>query len=284
MCVCVCVCVCIQPIRILEPVHACLLSSCCFLYFSFVWQTRTHKQTHIHTYTQVALVGGGLNGDVYALTVFNGMLAVGGAFSQVYNAGSSGANSAGSLNTGGLAFWDGGKWNMPGGSDSQKGMVGVATCFAVLNGNQLFVGGKFTSIGGVEGFSGVASYSAVTKTWSSYGGGVVGREVRAVAASKDALYVVGSLNKAGDTEVSNVAMWSFAKQKWLPMSGFNAEVRAVAVHMGRVFVGGEFSMAGYQPTSMVAQITEANAQDGVNAWKPLGGGTNGPVHVSMMIY
>ncbi len=171
---------------------------------------------------------------------------------------------------------------MPGGSgDGNKGMVGVTTCFAVLNQKQLFVGGRFSSIGGVEGFSGVASYSAETKTWSTLGGGVVGREVRALAASNNALYVVGSLNKAGDTEVSNVAMWSFTHHKWLPMSSFNAEVRAVAAHMGRVFVGGDFSMAGYQPISMVAQIDETSALDGLNAWKPLGGGANGPVHVSI---
>lgn len=83
-------------------------------------------------------LGQGLNGDVYDLIVYNGKLTVAGKFS---------ATVAGNTNCRYIAQWDGSNWlslstGMQGGQNGARKLL--------TSGNQLFVGGDFSSAGGVS--------------------------------------------------------------------------------------------------------------------------------------
>lgn len=209
-------------------------------------------------------VGGGIDGDVYSLGIYQEKVVVAGAFSRVY------AERGSSLETGGLAMWDGSEWSKIGNGKVE----GSCTCVAAAEGT-LFVAGKFVKVGAAQ-VSNIAQFSG--GIWSPLGSGIEGRDVMDMVASNGKLYVSGLIDSAGGTPVSNIAMWDMAKQKWYPLGGFNGAIRAVAVGGGRVFAGGDFTVAGYTPISMIAVMPEGGGD-----WGPVGGGVSGHVHAARVI-
>ena len=74
-----------------------------------------------------------MNDWVYATTIYNGNLIVGGKFT-----------SAGGVSANHIASWDGASWSPLG-----EGVNGKVNALIVYNGN-LVVAGEFTSAGGME--------------------------------------------------------------------------------------------------------------------------------------
>ena len=108
----------------------------------------------------------------------------------------------------------------------------------VVDGDQMYVGGDF---GVVDTFAtlNVAAYDQTSGIWRALGDGL-NRKVWALAAGPDGeLYAGGDFTKSGDTDIKGVAHWDGTA--WQPLGdGISGAVRALALHDGKVFVGGTF--------------------------------------------
>ena len=72
------------------------------------------------------------------------------------------------------------------------------------DGNDLYVGGSFTTAGGVSA-SNIAKWDG--SNWSALGSGIGGGDVRALAASGGNVYVGGVYTTAGSSSANNIAKW-----------------------------------------------------------------------------
>jgi hypothetical protein len=138
---------------------------------------------------------------VYALAVADNALYVGGNFRE-----------AGGLLAQGLARYDlvDGSWSAPGdmvGGDSDE----LAAYSLGVSGSYLYVGGSFTSIGGLQA-SRVARYAVAGGQWEPLGDGVRwqlrGALVRALVATPSGVYLGGQFDAAGPHPAVGVARWS----------------------------------------------------------------------------
>ncbi|MFQ3597905.1 MAG: hypothetical protein SNJ66_06125, partial [Chloroherpetonaceae bacterium] len=175
-----------------------------------------------------------------------------------------------------------------GGSNGANGAVRVV----VVSGNDVFVGGDFTSIGGIAA-NYVARYSLATNTWSSLGtGGNNGTNssVRAISVDGSNVYVGGTFTTAGSlSSASYVARFNLLSNTWNALASTNGEgvnnfVNAISVLNGVVYVGGTFIRAnnsGNIGTTIIANhIARFNTAN--NTWLSLGrndafSGVNGAV-------
>jgi hypothetical protein len=190
-------------------------------------------------------VGGGVNGQVFAFTVFDNALYAGGAFTQ---AGGAGASR--------IARWDG-QWSpLAGGvGDTILGM----TVFDDGNGAALYVGGFMAT--------GIARWDG--QAWSGVGGGTDGALV-ALAAFDGALYIGGAFSTAGSTAAANIARWD--GQQWSALgAGANGFVRTLTIFNDG---GGAALYAGGNFTNQGNRVAKWDGQ----AWSALGSGTTGEVH------
>lgn len=174
-------------------------------------------------------------------------------------------------------------------------------------GDELFVGGRFSTAGGSPARS-IARWSGAGGGWAPLGAGVNGT-VNAIVIKGDTVFVGGAFSQAGGAAASNIARWDRASGRWFPLGeGLDGGVRALALIDGLLYVGGSF--AGYLArwdgqgweapsgeTDGVVQTLAAGPGgalyaggffrtiDGVAAnriarwdgtsWAPLGGGMNG---------
>ncbi len=169
---------------------------------------------------------------VRALTVFDDgggpALYVGGDFTRAFRAPDD------YLIVNKIARWDGTDWSEVGGgvNPGAPGPIYDMIVFDDGSGPALYVGGRFTTAGGV-GVSNIARWDGAS--WSDVGGGVTGGEdaaVRALAIFDDgtgpALHVGGLFTSAGGVPVSNVAKWDGVA--WSAVGdGLDDTVRALAV-------------------------------------------------------
>lgn len=215
-------------------------------------------------------VGQGTNGEVLALASFddgNGpALYAGGTFTTV--AGKPIAR---------IAKWDGSEWSALGtGIPGATSGVFALTVFDDGSGPALYVGGDFTSAGGVAA-SRIARWNGTT--WSALGAGV-GDQVRAMCAFDDgngpALYVGGWFTSAGGSPANRIAKWDGTT--WTTLgTGMNNWVYALEVHddgLGggaQLYAGGGFTSAGTVGANRVARWDGAQ-------WSLLGNGVNNWVY------
>jgi len=191
----------------------------------------------------------GVNGDVFALAVVGNEVYVGGVFTQ---AGGVSANNVARFNT------QTNTWSTLG-TGSSNGVNGEVRALAV-SGNEVYVGGFFTSAGGVSA-NNVARFNTQTNTWSTLGTGSsngVNGEVRALAVSGNEVYVGGAFTSAGGVSANNVARFNTQTNTWSTLgtgssNGVNGEVRALAVVGNEVYVGGFFTSAGGVSANGVAR-------------------------------
>ena len=208
-------------------------------------------------------LGSGISGgigegyaQVSALAVSGSDLYAGGSFTT---AGGSAATN--------IAKWNGSSWSalgsgIGGGNYDHAGVSALA-----VSGSNLYVGGAFTTAGGIAAKS-IAKWDG--SSWSALGSGLGGSfpYVEALAVSGDDVYVGGSFAIAGGSFAYSVAKWNGSS--WLALgSGMNSELKALAVSGSNLYAAGEFSTAGGSPASHIARWNGSS-------WSALG---SGMVHV-----
>ncbi|OWY73125.1 hypothetical protein B7486_01900 [cyanobacterium TDX16] len=208
------------------------------------------------TWTQL---GSGMNDQVKALSVHNGMLIVGGLFIIA---------DGNTVNC--IAWWDGATWQSLGG--------GVTAAFppkvhALLNYNgNLLVGGGFTTAGGQGISRSIALWDG--QGWQSMSPGL-NAAVVAMTTFNGELVVGGAftatVGAGGGAPVNCIAQR--AGNSWQPMpagvnNGMDNHVHALTVFGGDLIAGGLFTMAGGTTAHSIARW------DG-NTWNPLGAGMGG---------
>ena len=194
-------------------------------------------------------VGIGSPDRVTALAVSGTNLYVGGSFTNV---GSVAANN--------IAVWNGSSWStLAGGVSSPYGVKGGYSGNVeslVVSGTNLYVGGEFTSAGGVPA-NNIAVWNGAS--WSTVDGGVNG-SVGAMLLNGTNLYVGGGFTDAGDVPANDIAVWNGSSWSALG-SGIgtanddangNEYVESMAMDGTTLLVGGYFSLAGGWKASNIA--------------------------------
>jgi trimeric autotransporter adhesin len=214
------------------------------------------------------VVAGTIPGEVRALAVFDDgsgpALVVGGRFSR-----------AGDTQTHAIAKWDGSNWSALPVSLTTSELVTVdALCvFDDGSGPALFVGGDFTTAGGVPAV-GVAKWNGTS--WSALGTGLSAQATVACLAVHDdgagpALYVGGSFSTAGGQAVNGLARWN--GQQWSAVgngvSGYIGALLSFDSGSGpTLYAGGSFTFAGAAPLVCIASWNGSQ-------WSGLGSGLEG---------
>jgi trimeric autotransporter adhesin len=114
-------------------------------------------------------------------------------------------DQAGSVQTTGVALWNGTNWqSMGSGVKGGESPTGPTVQAIAVYKNQVFIGGDFSSVSGVKATD-IAVYS--NGAWHAVGGGTDG-VVQSLAVSGGYLYAGGSFSKAGGSSVgAPVARW-----------------------------------------------------------------------------
>jgi len=173
----------------------------------------------------------------------------------------------------GIIKWDGSNWSsLNGGIQGPLPNSGYVTALAVFddgNGPALYVGGEFTSAGGVPA-NGLAKWDG--SAWSAVGPGP-SSGILALAAWDDgtgsALYAGGGFSSIGGASAHNIARWNGSSWSSLG-AGVQSHVKALAVSIDgdgpALYAGCGFS------------TTERGIRrwDGAN-WSPLGNGVSSHV-------
>ena len=213
-------------------------------------------------------------GGVGVLVVFDD-----GTGPSIYAGGAFGATFSATIE--GLARWDGAQWAAVGGGLGQtNGSASVRdlVVFDDGSGEALYVGGRFTSAGGVARRN-VARWDGAS--WSNVGGGLRG-PISGVEAfevfddgSGPSLYAGGSFRDEGSGPgLNNIARWNGASWRPLGQGLFDGQVRALEVFDDgtgdALYAGGRISIAGGAPADNIAKW------DG-SSWSTLGSGVDEPV-------
>ena len=215
-------------------------------------------------------LGSGTNGYVYALAAFDD-----GAGPALYAGGE--FTSAGGVPANDIARWDGSSWSALGSGIGGAGGDPVVHALAVFDdgsGEALYVGGGFSSAGGVP-VSNIAKWNG--SSWTPLGSGV-GHYVWGLAVfddgSGEALYAGGVFTSAGGAAANRIARWNGSS--WAPLgSGTDAPVHALAAFDDgggpALYAGGFFTSAGGAAANQIARWNGSS-------WAPLGSGTDGYIH------
>jgi trimeric autotransporter adhesin len=191
-----------------------------------------------------ALAGGVNTVNGFYPTVVNAILAhpngdiyVGGSF-----------NRAGGLVANGVARWSNLAWNPLGAGVTSPNYYPTAVeAIALGSDGTIYVGGQFTSAGGIRSTN-VARWNT-NDTWSALGSGlgVTYDSVSALAANGTNLFAGGSFHSSGNLPVANIARWN--GMSWQTMGsgitgGVYPHVGALAAVGTDLYAAGEFTTAG----------------------------------------
>ena len=208
-------------------------------------------------------VGGGVSGEIvdqggnrnYALAVSGSDVYIGGGFIQ-----------AGGTSAIRIARWSSGQWTSVGQSATNGKGADHHLKSIVVSGNDLYVGGGFTTINGI-----IANHIAKWdgNNWSALGSGV-NSEVTSIAISGGDVYVAGSFSRAGETDVQRIGRWDGSN--WYDLGRFGdilfETILAIAVNGSDVYVGGNFTVVGGGVV-----VNRIARWDG-SSWSALGSGVN----------
>ncbi len=203
-------------------------------------------------------------GAVLALAVSGTDLYVGGGF-----------NRAGSVDTIGIAKWNGSVWSALGSGIDPTGTPGVSAL--AVSGANVYVGGDFAGAGGVGNTLNIAKWNG--SAWSQVVDEGPNAPVLGLAFNGSLLYVGGSFTVTRGFPADHIAKVNGT----IPSSltpGMNGDVLALALNGTDVYVGGSFLTAA---NSFVNHVAKWNG----SVWSPVGDGTddtvrallvNGPLH------
>lgn len=167
-----------------------------------------------------------------------------------------------------IARWDGQSWSSLG-----DGMNDRVSAIA-FDGNNLYAGGSFTKAGKV-GANHVAKWDG--QSWSALGDGMNG-DVRALAVDGTTVYAGGDFTQAGsDPEAKYIARWHGVV--WSGLQGGVAgtsfpSVNALAIQGQRLYVGGNFTSAGANPSHQYFAIWQTDS----SKWSKKATGMNDAVN------
>jgi trimeric autotransporter adhesin len=188
-------------------------------------------------------LGSGVQGQVYAIYALNANnVYIGGSFNDA--GGVTGVNH--------IARWDGTNWNTMGGGMSVTSSYPRVLAIYALDTSNVYVGGYFTSAGGVTGTSYIARWDG-TK-WNAMGSGIgpvnINTAVYAIyAQNANNVYAGGYFNTPGN----NIVKWNGSS--WSALGGgLTSAVSAMsAVDANNIYVGGSFNTAGSVSAVRVAK-------------------------------
>jgi hypothetical protein len=210
----------------------------------------------------------GVNGPVFAMTIYDGELIVGGYFS-----------AAGGVMANNIAAWDGTSWSPLGlgifGSEPEYPYlhIGVVNALTVYDG-KLIAGGHFGAAGS-DSVNNIAAWDGTS--WSPLGsgmGGVYYPCVNTLTVFDGKLVAGGWFAMAGGVEANKIASWDGTAWSALGygITGgggyWGPVVYALTSYEGRLIAGGNFAVAGSDSANGIA------AWDGTD-WSPLGSGLDG---------
>ncbi len=178
--------------------------------------------------TAFVYLGGGIyDGTVNAFTIYNGDLIMGGSF-RIFPSG------GGAILY--LAQWDGSSWSAIGG-----GLNNWVYALTVWNGD-LYVGGVFTTVGSPTPITanGVAYWNGA---WNGTGLGCQHGIVQAFQPYNGYLFVGGSFTTAGSVSSGGLATWDGVNWNWVGGT-FNGTVYTLNYYAGELVVGGVFTGVG----------------------------------------
>lgn len=269
--------------------------------FAFLVNTAfTFSQAYTWEGLGTGLVNG-TNGNIYAVTSFNGKIIVGGLFTSAgsvpvsniaaYDPATDSWSALGSGTNGeihSLAVYNseliaGGDFTQAGGNNAlniarwnesawtglSSGVDGECSALTVFNG-ELIAGGEIGNAGGVN-VNNIAKWNGTS--WSALGSGASGGggdRVSALTVYNSNLIVAGRFTTAGGQSTINIAGWTGAA--WFPMSSStNERLFAVGVHNGQLYAGGRFTSIGGVTARYIARWNGTS-------WFSVGGGVDGEVN------
>jgi len=212
-------------------------------------------------------LGSGMNGEVFASTVYNGNLIVAGKFT-----------TAGGVPANYIAQWNGASWSALG-SGMQGGWAGHTSIYAlsVYNGN-LIAGGDFDTAGGVSAKN-IAQWNGTS--WSALDSGldgIYGWGVYSLTVYNNNLIAGGSFfTTAGGISVNQVAQWNGASWSGLGSGMDTGAALALSVYNGNLIAGGDFTAAGGVSANHIARWNGTS-------WSALGSGINGREVTNLTVY
>ena len=192
------------------------------------------------------LVPGKFSGNVFSLAVHGDWVYVGGQFDGV-----------GSLQSKNVVRWNRitNEWSTLGSKGSPLNPDGndFVSEFA-FDGDYVYLGGDFTTAGGIPAYS-IVRWNSATDTWESLGRGING-QVFAILPHGDDVYVGGRFLGAGNLlsgparDALNIALWKDGE--WMTLGeGVDEVVWDMILKENKVYVGGSFDSAGTMPAKRI---------------------------------
>ena len=155
-------------------------------------------------------------------------------------------------------------WNPNPGLDTEDSDDQPLVFALAATGTTLYVGGRFTAIGGRQRTN-IATVGASTGAATSWRPGA-DQDVETIAVSRSTIYAGGDFDSVGGWERSHLAVLDTHKGTFTTTPQTNGSVDALA-HLGsRVYVGGAFTRIGDRARHHIAAITTKTGA--ITAWNP----------------
>jgi hypothetical protein len=199
-------------------------------------------------------LGAGLFGNVYSIVKYNGYIYAGGNFAII--------NNVGTFLTANIAYWDGTYWQRPPGGVYANNVVWSLS----VNGNDLYVGGGFDTINGMQA-QGIVHYDGTL--WHSYPilDPVYPAFINAITIFNGELYAAGDFD--GGAGLRDIV--KFDGTNWVTvgggLSGFSTFVSGMVVHQGELYIDGDFHVSTGDPGNCIAKWNGTT-------WSSVGAGLN----------
>lgn len=159
-----------------------------------------------------------------------------------------------------------------------NGADNTVRAIAIGKDGYIYVGGLFSSMGGVANTSYIARWDGTT--WTAMGTGCAasgaGAGVYAIAIGPDgSVYIGGFFNSVGGVaNTRHIAKWNGAAWVSIAAVGANAEVNALVIQGDYLYAGGNFTLIGGESANYISIMR----LDTPSTWYAIGGALNGLVN------